>query len=50
MTPTDDKPTSLRLGELKKPLQEEAFKQDRSLHWLIRKILKTWVEGEGKKV
>jgi len=34
------KPTPVRLGELKAPLQEAASSQDRSLNWLIISILK----------
>ena len=33
------KPTSLRLGYLKPHLQMEANKRDRSLHWLLMKII-----------
>lgn len=48
--PDINKPFPVRLGELKMPLLEEAAKQDRSLTWLIRKILKLYVDGEIKKV
>lgn len=35
-----DIPTPIRLGELIVPLQEEAKKLDRSVHWLILSIIK----------
>lgn len=38
--------TAIRLGELKAPLQREAMNLDRSLHWLIRKILKAHVDAK----
>lgn len=34
------RPTPVRLKEYKAPLQEEAFRLERSLNWLILKILK----------
>ncbi len=37
------KPTAIRLDELKAPLQEEAMRQDRSLNWLIKKILREFI-------
>lgn len=40
----DNNPFPVRLGDLKKPLQCEAVKQDRSLHWLIKKILEKYVD------
>jgi len=40
----NDNPTPVRLGELKSTLQEEAMQLDRSLHWLIIKIIKDYVE------
>lgn len=40
----DNKPFPVRLGDLKKPLQCEAMQADRSLHWLIKKILKEYVD------
>lgn len=43
-TKQKQKATSIRLGELKPPLQQEAMKLDRSLHWLMLKILKTHVD------
>jgi len=39
-----EKPTSVKLKELKVPLEREAKKQDRTLHWLIKKILSNWVQ------
>jgi len=49
MKNADNKPFPVRLGELKKPLQMEAVQADRSLHYLIKKILKLHVDS-GKKV
>lgn len=43
----DNKPFPIRLGTLKKPLQSEAVEIDRSLHWLIKKILKSYVDGKN---
>ena len=43
------KPTAIRLKELKAPLQREAMKQDRSLNYLIIKILKDFVTNNLKK-
>lgn len=37
-----DKPTPIRLKDLKAPLQMEAMKMDRSLNWLIISILKEY--------
>lgn len=42
------KATSIRLGELKPPLQQEAMKLDRSLHWLMIKVLKDYVASIKK--
>ena len=39
----DDNAKTIKLKELKEPLEREARKQERSLHWLIRKILSNWV-------
>lgn len=47
MSNIDNKPFPVRLGELKAPLQMEAVQSDRSLHYLIRKILRTYVEGKN---
>jgi len=38
------KATSIRLGDLKPILQKEAMKLDRSLHWLMIKILKDYTK------
>lgn len=38
------KATAIRLKELKAPLQKEAMKQDRSLNYLIIKILRDFLE------
>lgn len=43
-------PTSIRLKDLKPPLQEEAMSEDRSLNWLVCKILKVHVEKKLKDV
>ena len=42
-----NKPFPIRLKELKQPLQLEAVDLDRSLHWLIFKILKKHVDSGG---
>ena len=39
----DNKPFPIRLGVLKKPLQKEAVEIDRSLHWLIKKVLANYI-------
>lgn len=39
-----NKPTPVRLKELKAPLQEEAMRIDRSLNWLIVKVLKEYLK------
>lgn len=36
--------TPIRLKELKEPLQAEAMKQDRSLNYLVVKILKEFLK------
>lgn len=41
-----DNPTPIRLGQLKCYLQKEAMEQDRSLHWLVVKILSAYVQGK----
>lgn len=43
----DNKPFPVRLGDIKKPLQCEAVNQDRSLHWLIKKILTDYVNEKN---
>jgi hypothetical protein len=40
-------PYAVRLGDLKPPLQIEACELDRSLHWLIKKILRNHVDGKN---
>ena len=35
----DYRPYPIRLGELKPALQSAAYENDKSLHWLIKKIL-----------
>jgi predicted transcriptional regulator len=47
-TPSNDKPTPVRLKELKAPLQQEAMQMDRSLNWLIRSIIKKYLSGKEK--
>lgn len=42
-----DKPYPIRLGNLKPPLQQEACQDDRSLAYLIKKILKSHVESKN---
>lgn len=42
------KPTAIRLKELKAPLQKEAMKQDRSLNYLICKILSDFLNNLKK--
>lgn len=44
----NNNPTAVRLKELKAPLQKEAMQQDRSLNWLIYKILKDFVNNLKK--
>ena len=46
----NDKPFPIRLGELKPILQMEATQMDRSLHWLIKRILKDYTESRKEKV
>ncbi len=47
--PTTNKPTPIRLKELKAPLQEEAMRIDRSLNWLVVKVLKEYVKDLKKQ-
>ena len=42
----NNKPVSFRLGELKPILQREAVKQDRSLTYVVKHILKQHIEGK----
>ena len=44
------KPTPIRLKDLKPPLQMEASELDRSLNWLVCKVLRTHVEKNSKDV
>ena len=46
---SNNNPYALRLGELKLPLQIEACEQDRSLQWVIKRILRTHVENTVKE-
>lgn len=39
-----DNPTPFRLGEIKAPLQREAAELDRSLHWLVLRILSNYLK------
>ena len=41
-----DNPYPVTLGELKPLLQQEACQTDRSLHWLIKKVLKVYTENQ----
>lgn len=41
-----DNAKTIKLKELKKPLEKEAKKIDRSTHWLIRDILTKWLKGK----
>lgn len=43
------KPYPVKLGEKKTFLQQEACSLDRSLHWLINKILEEWVLNKQKE-
>ena len=36
----EPKPTAIRLGKLKAPIQKKAMELDRSLNWLVCKMLK----------
>jgi hypothetical protein len=47
--PNNDRPVSVRLGELKPFLQQEAYQHKRSLHWWIKEILREYKEGKEKK-
>lgn len=40
-----NKPTPIRLKNLKAPLQQEAMRLDRSLHWLVCNILTDYVKN-----
>lgn len=39
----NEKPVPVKLGDMKPILQKEAFEKERSLHWLIKKILATHI-------
>lgn len=47
--PDNNKPFPVKLGELKPFLQAEAQKEDRSLHYWIRKILTEYKSKKEKK-
>ncbi len=47
-TTNNNKPFPIKLGELKPLLQEEAFSNDRSLHYWIKKILKEYINLKEK--
>lgn len=36
----NDKPTSFNLGELKSPLQKWAMDEDRSMHYIVLRIIR----------
>lgn len=44
----NDKPTPVRLGDLKPELQKEAHELERSMNWLIKKILRSHIEKRKK--
>lgn len=45
-----DKPYPIKLGKLKELLYVDAVEQDRSIAYLIRKIIREYYEKKGKKV
>lgn len=45
----NNNPFPIRLGELKPILQQEALINDRSLHYLIKKILSDYVKTKTKQ-
>lgn len=47
--PDNNKPFPVRLGDMKPELQKQANEQDRSLHYWIRKILKSHLTKTNKK-
>lgn len=49
LKPDNKKPFPVRLGELKPILQREALEQDRSLHNLIIKILKSYIKKTSSR-
>lgn len=49
LKPDNKKPFPIRLGELKPILQQEALKNDRSLHYWVLKILKTHIDKIKEK-
>lgn len=50
MKSDNNNPFPIRLGELKPILQQEASMHDRSLHYLIKKILSDYVKSRPKPV
>lgn len=50
MKANNNNPFPIRLGELKPILQQEASLNDRSLHYLVIKILKDYVKSKAKPV
>lgn len=49
LKPDNNKPFPIRLGDMKPELQRQAAAHDRSLHYWIKKILKTHLSQEIKK-
>lgn len=47
-TSVSKNPFPVRLGELKEPLQQQAFEEDRSLHYWIKKILRDHLKQPKK--
>ena len=42
-------PYPIRLGDLKSKLQMEAFEQDKSIHYLLRKIVSEYFERKEQE-
>lgn len=49
MNADNNKPVPIRLGELKPLLQEQAFAEERSLHYWILKILRAHLKQDKKQ-
>lgn len=49
LKPDNNKPYPIRLGGIKSILQQQAFKEDRSLHYWILKILKDHIKKTTNK-
>jgi len=46
--PNNNNPYPVKLGDIKPILQSYAAEDDRSLHYLIKKILNEWVKTKQK--